>query len=897
MAFLAGTDGGGAVFTSSVVTVETYDPVYDISSDSQFIWEVLPSFYKDLMSDKDIYESLWNSKIQEIAAELLNLWQAGYSSNLRDVPVISQRKWILFDFEEEVDLESDPLLTTFGLENKFVYNEIDDVIDGNWEIRAGVDKAILALRGDTDQDGSLIWSFVMSTASAQKKAAALVGYFNSAASKILTNALTAGVIGDSSTDDTPRPAIVHIDPAGVATSTFGAEDLELDTEYRFNCEYRARDGTVIAVISEVRASKQTGASGETLSSATEDPYTGEFKDDAVNFDTLGIVEGDILVFEGEDYTITSVDGSNLVVDPASLPEEATGLTYEIVGEEEVQSISIDLPGDAGDPTFTVNQFGTSNLDLRSIDSSFFTLPGKANRRVLTGYTKDWSYMDPTSEYTLLAVPRLQEAITDPQTLLYEGVDYEITNSAFEFQEPPPVSLWAEYAGFDEGQIADNFGRNVNLVEVSSDDYKSKVRGLYYAYFQGPTPYAIEIGVHILVGLPIADKAGEVESIDPTYSGLLGRIRVAGRDYLYPLAVGTTLSVGDEVEAFEPLSEGVEVLDYKNSPTWWIYQSSFNEIEKYNTFAVRLNLDAFEVSSLTLAAEFVEEIRPPRKKARFFAFKALEDDFEVDDEFSMVVQLILFDVPCDQVIVRYDSKDFEGDEHDWRYSQGDDASPDWDETSAAMRGTATELDGVATFNSGSTAVNGSGTAWSTDLTASDYIAIGLYRTGSAGQTIAGSNLFKDETAGAFSGVEAGDRITVTGEGTGEVQSVTDDNNIILDFPMSATATGVAWETIGRFKYWEGIASITDDDDMDTDANFPWATDTYKIAKLNEDYRRAFYDQFREQCPDEDFTINIEYTAGGAPGVTNVPDAPFQTQTTFNFAIIGDTHSVTLDERIP
>ena len=28
MAFLSGTDGGGAVFTSAVVTVETYDPVY-----------------------------------------------------------------------------------------------------------------------------------------------------------------------------------------------------------------------------------------------------------------------------------------------------------------------------------------------------------------------------------------------------------------------------------------------------------------------------------------------------------------------------------------------------------------------------------------------------------------------------------------------------------------------------------------------------------------------------------------------------------------------------------------------------------------------------------------------------------------------------------------------------
>jgi len=869
MAFTFGTALGSS-FVASVVSEEVYDPVYDTEVDGNFIYELLPSFYRNLMEDKEIPRKLWEGLIQDSAAELLNLWQIDYSKSLRDVPVISQRKWIRYDFVKELDFVSDPSLTLVGALNSFEYNATAHSLASVWTSRGGQDRATVALLSDADEGSSLSWSIVVNLSRVEFKGSALFGYFNSANTQ-LANALVCGVIGDTSgseTLDVPRALLAHYDAVGNATVSVGALVLNMDTNYRFVTTYTARTGALVLTVTELFAVEISSATGETGTGVGGEVYTSTLTDSSINFDTAGITTADTLVVGTENFRIISVDGFTLTVSPTGLPVDVENLPYEIRGDIERLSLSIDLPGDASDPTFVIDAFGTANMDTRKIPPVLFVPPGAANRQRIVGTTTTWEYLDPTTTEIILSVPQLQNHPEEETFTVYEGTDYTVVStlesgSKFKFQEPPPEILWAEYAGYDEGTLRNNFGANVGLVEKASDAYKSKIRGLYYAYFQGPTLDAIRIGVHLLIGLPIAERAGVVESINLSYSGVLGQIRVAGVDYLFPLDVGTSLVVGESVSQFQPLCDGVEVIDYITDPLWWESILSFNEIQKYHTFSVRLNLDAFALATLVFAANFVKIIKPTWKRVFYIVFKNLEDSIDIEDSLALTVTLHLYDVPCTHVIVVYDDNIYEGEEADWRYSQG---VSNWDSTSAAMRATATEIPGFALVTAGSATVTGTGTTFTADVggpgaVTDKYVAIARRVDGVAGETIAGSNIFTDATVGAFASAEAGGRIEITGEGTVEIQSVDSDNQLTLDAPMAATNVGVSWVAVGKLVTWSNVASVTNDTELLFDnINFPGPTGNYILAVLDNAYKDVFYDQFLEGCPDELLSFEATLSAG-------------------------------------
>ena len=1051
----------GGSFVSSVVSEEVYDPVYDTAMNAEFIYQLLPSFYRTVMQDQEVFSTAWSGVLQNIAADLLNLWQIDYSKSLRDVPVISQRKWVEFDLFLEEDFEVDPGLGVKGIDGAFTYDLVEQNLSCTPINRARWDKAYIQLTGtsveDTiDETTSLAWSIDLNIESVEKYGAVLFGYFGSTALQ-LSHTLAAAVLGSSSAVNTPVAAILHFDPNGIATVSIDSFVLDLSTDYRFDATYTAGTGAVVLSVVELRYQRLTGTTGTVGSS--DAVFTNQFSDPSKNFDTAGVLEGDLLVAFGYEYTIVSVDGSNLVVSPIGLPVDVDNVSYEILGEQEVSSLSMDLPGDAPDPTFSAGQFGVSSLDSRSINTQIYTAPSQARRKGIVLTVDNWRYLDPTVAEIILSLPRLQDVVTSPAVLLYEGTDYsadvveqddlDLASTTLRFQEPPLEPLWAEYVGYDERHIRDNFGLNVDLDDISSDIYKSQVRGLYYAYFQGPTLEAIRIGVHLLIGLPIADEAGTVEVVNPAYSGVLGLITVAGRDYLYPNLVGTDLVVGDEVSLFQPLCFGVEVIDYLTDPEWFL-SSSIHELQKFHHFQVALDLDAFELDTLVAAASFVEQIKPTWKQALFLVYKNLTDEVDITDDILISLALNIYDTMCDGFLVAYDSAIYEGEEEDWKYSQG---YADWDDTSAAMRATSTVLGGTAYIpNGGTVGIVGTGTTWTSDITPflpAAYVAVGRYSTSSTGETTAGSQFLVDNTDGVFDHVEATDHIDIVGEGTFEVVTVDrnvfssgtgkfstttafDDpsatfqtdgvqagdvllpiggfndgaefevvsipsetqisfsgpavvsqidsgsgdftgatvfkdvgatwqtlgvqsgdtlviggagpnaglefevgvvldedeltiigaatpstgepfvierretftvergNQLTLDGPLGFTNTGVTWEVTGRLIVWCQVAAVGGDTSLDFSAAFPGQSGDYTLALLDNDYKQVFYDQFEEFCPDERFTIVLEYTnlngGGPYPGYT-VPSTDRTATTTNDFLNPGDTWTVTLDELTP
>lgn len=908
MAYFLGGGFGASTLPSTITNIQdNYDPVFDEDVSAEFYWQLLPSAYRELMEDRETFTYYWEGMLRHVTNLYLDAWQSGASYSLSSIPIHQQRKWLLYSFIQAVDFASDPDLTSVGRQDLLGWDESNLRLSGYWGNRYGHDKSTVSLNGSTDEEGSLRWSVSVQFSDIEPYGGAQFGYFNSEAKRRIANALVSGVVADG--DGDLYPFLGQYSSAGVLTSVTGSYAMDADVSYRLEAEYEAKDGVVSLSVYELEAEKISSTTGQTDTTAVTDIYTSGFEDASYDFDDEGVIAGDFLVIGTDEYEITAVAGGLLTIGTSSLPADVSGITYEIRGKILRVTVTLDLPNLAGDPQFIVDQFGTASVDLRRVWNGVSSpnegylyggsLPTAARRKTLTGYTDDWEYFDPTVSQTVMSVPRLQDAVTAPTYYLYEGTDYEIENASFRFKEPPSESLWAEYSTYDEGTLVNNFGTNVGIDGTSSKELRSKIRGLYYAYYQGPTPNSIRTGVQILLGLPIAEEAGTVEAINEAYSGEFGEITINETGYLYPLEVGTDLEVGDEVAAFAPLSRGVEIKDYISYPEWW-FNFDISEVQKYHTFAIFLNIDAFEVDNLEDAAVFVKTIKPTWKDAFVVVYKEVEDTVDLDDEVAFVATLNLYDTPCEMPpLVVSDESIFEGDELDWRVDQG---IEEWSFTSASMRQTGKiytrdalqtlyaddrlqyYLTGYITLTTSLQSAAGSSSLWLSEVgpgvqTDMFVLAAEIREQGSDGVTSAGSETFT--TATGFVDVNPGDVIIVD-EAEYQIHEVIDANEVVLSRPVPDTGSSLRWELLeDGLDTWGEIAQVTSDTSLSFNAAFSGTTGQFKLSLMNPAYRRAFADAFIEQCPEEE----VCFVATLSPGYQETLLTGSSTLTEFSAGVVG------------
>ncbi len=878
--FIGSLSGATTLGSTSAEDLQSYDPVFDESVDLDFIWNILPSAYRELMEDREVFTQAWNAMLRGLAGRFLDTWQTAAAFSLKNLPLHQQRKWLKYSFVQEQEFESDPGLTASGLSEHLQWDEDSYTLSGIWKNRYGHDRFTTGLRGEVSYEGSLSWSVCFSYSSAEKFSGVQFGYFNSSVRKRISNAIVCGAVGD--TNAKISPFVGQYDANGLLTFSVSAYAMSPDVEYDFSAEYDAASSVLSLELYELDAVKTsgTGATGD-----SGGLYTAEFIHTGADFGALGVEAGDILIIDSDRYEIDEASGDTITVVSASLPAGVSGVPYSIEGRLLRDTTTLDLQAEASDPQFTVDEFGTSNLDLRRIqngDSTPVCLyitsdPIVGRRQEIEGYIKSWEYLDPTVEEDVLSVPRLQDAVTDPSFYLYEGTDYEIVDNTFHFRSVPSEDLWAEYSTYDEGVMYANFGANVGLEGTSGAVYRSQIRGLYYAYFRGPTPAAIRTGVQILLNLPISGEAGTVESINPAYSGEYGQIVISGKNYLYPLDVGTTLNIGDEVPAYHPLCGGVEIQDYITHPRWW-EDFSVVEVEKYHTFAVFLDVDAFDLDDLAAAGAFVDTIKPTWKDSIFVVYKELEDSVDLDDEIAFDWTLHLYDIPGDAPpLVAFDDAIFEGEEADWRFDQG---LYEWGSTSPAMRyGARTYnsaqlqvlygddavrpyLTGEITLLNGSKVGSGSSSLWTTEVGSGAltdvFVLLALYTSGSDGVTTAGSQTFTDTVTG-FSDLVAGDSIEIDGVEY-EIQSIETATSLTLDAAAAASGASLSWSATGKLNYWAEIATVTGDTALEFNANCGAPSGVYRMSLLDPNYKDVFIDQFVEEVPDEQACFVAEIIPG-------------------------------------
>ena len=269
---------------------------------------------------------------------------------------------------------------------------------------------------------------------------------------------------------------------------------------------------------------------------------------------------------------------------------------------------------------------------------------------------------------LVSAPVLQESVIDPPAALRENLDYLVeagyltfVSDLFSLSSPAPEQLWAEVAILDNSKVVErNFGR---LVSLSQDDlsqkkttapYLSAVKGLFFAYTNGPTVANIRLGLQILLGLPFAEERGVILEVQDNFTvdsggNLLGRMLVEDLDdankrtgfrriYLYSSLVGlednpSTLvpyAAGDTIDRFAPISKGVSVVDYIKDPLWWKRSLLGLEILKYFTFKVTVDGLIFNSDDVQFALDFVKSIKPAYTQVLSSALLVLSDDIVTSD---------------------------------------------------------------------------------------------------------------------------------------------------------------------------------------------------------------------------------------------------------------------------
>lgn len=240
-------------------------------------------------------------------------------------------------------------------------------------------------------------------------------------------------------------------------------------------------------------------------------------------------------------------------------------------------------------------------------------------------------------------------------------------------ERPPDRLWAEYTYIDnEAMIEANFGAAIGLTRdkvPDTVDYLSAVRGIWYALYNGPTLRNLRIALQIFLGLPFAEETGTIVELRTDFLSQKGRILIRDaenaeivRSYTYPriLDVETNpdtslpYAVGDTVEQFAPLVTGAEVIDWVKDPKWFegiINQGVFHEVQKYHTFLVRVNSQAFSLQSLLFAQQFIKSVKPVYTNPLYVvSLEASGDGDEIDviDSIEFTAHLHLYDTPCDRM---------------------------------------------------------------------------------------------------------------------------------------------------------------------------------------------------------------------------------------------------------
>lgn len=598
--------------------------------DCEFIFSYL-SDYWDAVENREVIVTYWSALAQVASSELLAAWQHDYSKSLRDIQRTFLRRWLHYDL---VLGEPLPELTTI----RTVFGGVSTV-----DIPAGGSAGIANS------------SFILSSGVHTTRTINLLGVDPVTATQLAANLTSRLLEADS-----------RYTAQVITLRSSGDQFVRINAPFPFTIS-----SSSVSVLADGSSGIATGG-GTALGERT-------YKLDTAA-DGLGLQENDLLILGTSAYRISEVadDPSDDIPFQRLILKDVIPsvgvVTWSISGY--VTSELLDFYNGlvvGGDACF----FEVVDLTAASSSESTTTLVQCDALGVSVGSTSALAF-DPTplngahalpDEFTVrlarvvrrtylpvdslvVDVPTLRDSIelVDDSRTLRRNLDYFIEEfrglNSIHFvsgidssddvweTEVPPDRLWAEYTYVDNNPvIEDNFGvlAEVTLDEIEAlpgdVDYLSAVRGIWFAYMNGPTLFNLRVGAQILLGLPFAEQSGTIIEIRTDFSPTQGRILIRDSDrteivrsYTFPRSLDLEINPatkavyaeGDAVVQFAPLVKGVEVVDYIADKTWFqglLNQGIFLEIEKFHRFVIRVDSAAFNLSALLFVRDFILKIKP------------------------------------------------------------------------------------------------------------------------------------------------------------------------------------------------------------------------------------------------------------------------------------------------
>lgn len=611
--------------------VEVLSSVYEtgvqfgLTPDLNFIWNYLSDFWT-VVEGREKFETFWSGVTQLLGDDMMQLWQHGYSKSLADIQRTFIRRWLNFDpLYEEPD-----------------YSELPAEVNNTTDVSGwATDPFPTPIVGEPVPDDSRSYVLDAMPSTAEAGQHLVLG-------GILYKIARVSGLSLVTSDEMPvtgRPQNWMIRPT-ITSRTSDFTDLQVAAGDSAIFEIQDADGGtqevtcfIWGVRRSVLAFDDTPISGFLASPS----YTVLFKS-VLRKSAMQVDETVVSIPRLQEViALNRVDGrpDPFIENNDFRVETATGVTGREINT--IQFLEM---------WFEVSAFGSAgytdgtNRDFFFDDSADFedTFGAGADLRNYLLEIDGVLY-------------RIYQVISATQLELFdESLEVSQTGLTWRILEmdEPPDNMWAEATYLDNSEtIEANFGRligfTVDDLNARTDnlDYLSAVQGLWYFVWNARTPYNIEVGSQIILGLPFAEQQGTITDIQSPFDVTRSRILIEDdtdqavtRSYFYPTELGLATNpetgaqytAGDLVQRFAPLTGGVTVTDYIEDPEWlteYINSGDLTEAHKFHTFGVVVDADAFDLVNLLFLVGYIRDNCPRYTRPYFVVSKSVGDTVDVE----------------------------------------------------------------------------------------------------------------------------------------------------------------------------------------------------------------------------------------------------------------------------
>ena len=170
------------------------------------------------------------------------------------------------------------------------------------------------------------------------------------------------------------------------------------------------------------------------------------------------------------------------------------------------------------------------------------------------------------EIEIANVPTVQDKIRDDvnPNIMQKDVDYSFsrTTQTFAFKQEMSGTFWARRTFINQETPWNNYGYLMDIYQPNTPGYSNVIKGLWFAFWNGPKPELIRRGLYLLFGLPVSPFLGTVTAVSPT-SISITNVNGQVSEFEIPPGLFPAVAVGESVEQFQPLTDGINVFDKIN----------------------------------------------------------------------------------------------------------------------------------------------------------------------------------------------------------------------------------------------------------------------------------------------------------------------------------------------